>query len=184
MSRRIALLSATVCLMLCAGVQSADPPATQPVIGEMRLRTMSGMAYVYGTEETTLPKIKESIGKFMPALMKAGDAGKFHITGAPVMIYRGMQQDLTQPFTLEVGVPVRELPEKLEDFKARLTEPFRCAALLYTGPVSGMGKAFEKLFADVFAQQLTPTGEVREMYLYWESEESANNVIMVQVGVK
>jgi hypothetical protein len=36
----------------------------------------------------------------------------------------------------------------------------------------------------IAAAGLKPSGDMREMYLYWEGPESANNVIQVQMEVK
>ena len=44
--------------------------------------------------------------------------------------------------------------------------------------------AYEKLMPAVFAAKLTPVGESREVYLYFEGVDSPNNVVQLQIGVK
>ena len=61
---------------------------------------------------------------------------------------------------------------------------FKCATILYTGPVNEQSKAYEKLIPAITAAGLKPTGEEREMCLYWEGLESSNNVFIMMIGIK
>jgi hypothetical protein len=49
--------------------------------------------------------------------------------------------------------------------------------------MSRIDRAYEKLGPSVTAAGHTPTGETRELYLYWEKPESPNNVIQLQMGI-
>ena len=68
------------------------------------------------------------------------------------------------------------------DFKVRRLEPFKCATVLYGGPISSIPKAYEKVFGGLGGA--TPTGETREYYFHFEGVESPNNVQLVAVGLK
>src|SRR5205814_254550 len=71
-----------------------------------------------------------------------------------------------------------------DEAKVREAEPFNSATFFYTGTVNDQGKAYEKLVPAMKAAGLVPTGEEREMCLYWEGVESGNNVFFMQVGIK
>ena len=46
------------------------------------------------------------------------------------------------------------------------------------------GQAYQKLIPALSAAGHKPTGEEREMCLYWEGVESSNNVFLMQIGIK
>jgi effector-binding domain-containing protein len=58
------------------------------------------------------------------------------------------------------------------------------ATMLYTGSTANIAKVYEKLMPAVAKAGLTPAGDFREMYIYWERPDSLNNVIQVQVELK
>ena len=91
---------------------------------------------------------------------------------------------MSKPFTLQVGMPARPGVKAGGDLKARKLEPLRCASIVFVGTVDDIPKSYEQLFKDVSAAGLTPTGENREVYAYWEGPESVNNVVVIQIGVK
>ncbi len=107
----------------------------------------------------------------------------------PTMLtYQGTPHfDPQKTFKMEIGIIVGEdtkLPDAAEDLKVRKTEPFKCATILYTGTVDQQGQAYQKLIPALKGAGLTPTGEEREMCLYWEGPESANNIFMMMIGIK
>lgn len=54
------------------------------------------------------------------------------------------------------------------------------ATAYYTGSVKHMGQAAGKLYEIMMANNLRPTNQYREIYLYWEGPESPNNVVEIQ----
>ncbi|HEY7120742.1 MAG TPA: hypothetical protein VH475_29425 [Tepidisphaeraceae bacterium] len=174
--------------LLAASQVSADPKqeATKPaeyVIGEMHVQTLPPLNFVYGSAETTFEKLGEVVNKYLPLLGTAIDEGRIRPTAGCMLVYRNMT-DLSKPFTLEVGWLVSDKTKATAELKLRKTEPFKCATVMYTGAMANMGKVYEKLMGDVAAAGLAPSGESREMYLYWEGPDSVNNVVQVQLGVK
>ena len=172
-----------------APAAAAAAEAKEPEVGEVRLRTLAPVTYCYVEVETTFNKLGESIGVAIPGIMKAADEGKIRVTGPFVLAYPQAPQGsahLTpdKPFKVQVGLMVADVAAAVGDVKVRRTEPFKAATVLYTGPVSGIGRCYQKLFPAIERMGLKPTGEEREFTLYFEDLESPNNVVLVQVGVK
>jgi effector-binding domain-containing protein len=165
------------------------PPATQPVrgsdvvISEMRVQTIAGFTYLYDSAQTSFEKIAAPIGKTLPALMKSAAEGKFRVTGPVVFVYRDLK-DLSQPFTLDIGITVAPETAAFGEYKVRKVEPFKCATVIYSGPLSGISEAYGKLMASIGEAKLKPTTTSREFYLYWEGPESPNNVVQIQIGIE
>jgi len=188
------LACALVLLVMTLSTFAADPPvekkapapavAAEYLIGEMHIQNLPEMNYVYGSAETTFEKLGEVVGKYIPMLTKGLEDGQLRSGGCAMFIYKGMTQDMSKPFTLEIGWCVPPEAKAFGELKTRKVKATKCATMLYTGSLANISKIYEKLMPAVRAAGLTPAGEVREMYLYWENPESANNVIQVVVEVK
>lgn len=180
-----------LCLIACAAARHASaqaPPTTRPaatdtLISDMRVQTIAPITYLHDSDRTSFQDIAKRIDRTLPNLTRAVDEGKIHPKGPVIFVYRDMT-DLSKPFTLDIGMPVAENGAAPEGFSVtRLTE-FKCATILYSGPVGGIGKAYEKLMSQITAANLEPVAGSREFYLYWEGPESVNNVVQIQIGIK
>jgi len=182
------LVAGTLLTALSAGNICAAP-ATQPAaadtftISDMRVQMIAGFTYLYDSSETTLEKMGDPIGRTIPALEKEIAAGKFHPVGPLAFVYRDMK-DVSQPFQLDIGFPVPPDTAAVGDFKTRKVEPFKCATVLYSGPMSKISEAYQKLISQIFAANLKQTTTIQEFHLYWEGAESPNNVVLIQVGIE
>lgn len=183
---------AILCLATTTTINAAEPaakegqkPPAEYLIGEMHVQTLPEATLVTGGKvKTTFETLMEPVGKMIPLLSQAIDEGKIRPAGPLMFIYTGLGQDMTKPFDLEIGWCAWDKAKDVGELKVRKLAAFKCATMLYTGPVTKIGKVFEKLMPAVAVANLTPTGETREAYLYWEGPGSANNVIQVQVGIK
>jgi DNA gyrase inhibitor GyrI len=165
------------------------PAAPKPVIsiGEMRIQTIPPMPYLSTPAETTFAKIGEPVKAGFDRVFAAALAARLLVTRPTMLVYQGNPHfHPQQPFKMEIGVIVGDDAQldPAADLKIRKTEPFKCATILYTGPVNEQGQAYQKLIPAMKAAGLAPTGEEREMCLYWEGPESLSNVFMMMVGIK
>ena len=150
-------------------------------ITAVKRQTLKGFTYFYKSNETTFDGIRETVEKLIPDLHKALAEGNVALRGPLVFIYHGVTPDPKVKFTLEIGMIVAEGTKPVGDFKVRDVPEYHCASVLYSGPVKGLGGAFEKLYSEAAPKV---TDEAREMYLYFEGPESPNNVIHVSAGTK
>lgn len=174
------------CALLAALIPSwANQDAPEPSIGRMHIQTFAPMEYCYGSIETDFKGMVQPLGKFLGDIGKAAEEGKVKIRG-PVMhvYYDSPHLKPDQRFKMETGFKVLEGAKPGGNLKIRKTPRFKGATMLYVGPGKRIGDAWQKLAAAVAEARLTPTGEERELYLYWESDDSPNNVVQVQMGVK
>lgn len=177
----------TLAFTLPPRVGAEDKP-TEVTVGEMRIQTVPAMNYLYTSAETSFEKMGEPVKAGFDKVFFNVVQSKLLVARPTMLVYQGNPHfDPAKPFKMEIGVILLDdaKPEDLpEDVKLRKTEPFKCATILYTGPVMQQGKAYEKLIPALRAAGHTPTGEEREMCLYWEGLESNNNVFMMQIGIK
>ncbi len=166
-----------------APAAKAPAKAAEFTIGEMHLQTTPAMTCISGSAQTTFEKMMEVINKYMPMIKAADAEGKIHPAGPGMFVYRDMK-DMTQPFTLDIGWVVAADSKDVGELKVRKLEAFKCATVLFTGPVNHLGNAYGKLIGQMATANLTPGTETREMYLYFEGVDSPNNVVQIQVGYK
>jgi len=176
----------------CGAVAFAADPTTKPadtshegyVVTPMRVQETKGAeTFVYTESETSFANLHETIDKLMKQINEALNTGKFQPDGPVIFIYKDVA-DMSKPFTLQVGMPAHSGAQAGGAIKIRKLQGLRSATIVYSGSVDGIPKAYPQLFADLSAAGLTPGGENREIYAYWEGEESPNNVVVIQIGVK
>ena len=85
---------------------------------------------------------------------------------------RGAAHPSTTLFS--IGSTVTPLPRR------NSIAPFTSAS----GPLSKVPEAYNKLMGALPPMNLKPTTTVREYYLYWETPESPNNIVQIQVGIE
>jgi effector-binding domain-containing protein len=180
----VVLLVTVVTLAADPPVEKQAPPAADYLVGEMHIQNLPAVNYLYGSSETTFEKLKDVVDKYLPMLTKGIEAGEIHPKGNATFIYRGVQEDMSKPFTLEVGWAVSQTTKAAGELKLKKLPAVRCATMLYTGSLANIPKVFEKLMPAVAKAGLTPAGDVRECYLNWEGPDSPNNVIQVQLELK
>ncbi|MBC8107831.1 MAG: GyrI-like domain-containing protein [Anaerolineae bacterium] len=159
------------------------PANDEPIVTKMRVQDYKETPYFYSSTETTLNQIGQVVPETLPKLFAAIKENNVEVTGPMIFVYHGATQDRDKPFKLEIGFTVAPGAKEAGDFKVRDLEPFHCASVIYSGPITQVGVAYQGLFTELFGAGLQPTGETREMYLYWESPESPNNVQVIMAGV-
>jgi effector-binding domain-containing protein len=187
------------CLLVCviatsisSRLSAADAaPTTQPMmkapaffVSDMRVQTIAGFNYAYQSADTTFEKMIEPIGQSIAALQAASADGKLRPKGSLILIYQDLK-GMDQPFKVDIGMPVeKDAAAPGPGFKVRKVEAFRCATVIYSGPMTGIGAAYQKLLTDMAQANLTPGTTAREFHLYFESPESPNNIVQIQMAIQ
>ena len=163
-----------------------NDPADMPefVMTELRVQDFPAVTYLYTQQETTIGELGQVIPGMLQKLEEAIDGGEVKVTAAPLFIYEGTTGDMSKPFQLLVGFPVREGTKAPDGLQVKQLEPYHCATAIYSGAMEHVGQAYQKVFTDIFAAGLKPVGGSREMHMYFESPESPNNIFQIQVGVQ
>lgn len=183
-----ALLSVVaLCLAQTGGGSGAAGATGAPkfhVSGEVIVKEIKPIErYVHVETKTTLPTVGETMRtQFDPFVEKAAKAGT-QWSGAPIFVYRGVDGTPDKQFDLLLGLPMNEGGRAPEGSQTVTLPTFRCASVYYTGPVSGIPQGWQALMEKASAMNLRFTDEGRELYLYWEGDDSPNNVVELQIGV-
>lgn len=165
----------------------ALPPLSQPsysvsAVAEQELPAVP--AYAYVSARTTVRDVQSAIAAAMAELSTAAGAGRLTFAGPATFVYRGATGELDKPFTLEVGFPVAAGTPPTGRVQVRPLPALRAVAATFTGPVSAIDKAYDKVVPEVQRRKLRPAGEAREVYLKWDGPEAGDNQVLVAVGVQ
>jgi effector-binding domain-containing protein len=160
--------------------RAADPaPLT-----EVRIKETAARQYFCAKKELKLPQMGDFATEVIPQLVKKATELKLSQMGPVMFTYFNFFGDPDQTFTAEVGVPIHKEDAKDADgFYVRNAPKFKCAAAIFQGPLSKIGEAWHS-FAQAAMAKGEPTGESRELYLYWEGHDSPNNIVELQLGLK
>lgn len=190
MHRMLSLgIAVAVAATLWAQSRPAGPAGTAGAAAGGRLSPMivknvhPVKATLQATTQTTLRRIGPVIDQTMLALDEAASDGHIALKGAPVAIYHGMSGGMDAPFDLTLAFPVAEGTKDMGQCTVKPLADGKAATFYYTGAMSGVGMAYGKAFAQLGMAGLHPTGEIRELYLFWEDAASANNVVEMQIFI-
>lgn len=185
---RPTLLSLACAAGLMAGPQEPVQPQKAPActIGPVAYQTFTEGAYFHLSARVTLAEAPKSAALMARRLSKALQQAGLPPSFEPILIIqRGIDPDLTKPFDQEVGVLVPKGTQPAGEARVRSLAAFPCATTVITGALAEGGKAaFETLFRAAMDQGRVPTGETRELMLFWEGEGSANNMMLAQIGLR
>jgi effector-binding domain-containing protein len=140
------------------------------------------ISFIFFRTETTLGEL----GNFFHVaneLYAEALTHKLSVTGPVHWHYFGFT-DASKPFTLEIALPVAEAIREYDgQFHFKRTENFNCVSLIHEGDWLQMLGSYEKIMAYVQAQQLTPAGVNREIYVNVDFVNPQANVTEIQLGV-
>ena len=159
--------------------------ADAPLLTDVRVKEIAARTYLCAKKELKLPEMAEFAPAAITRLMKTATELKLSQGGPVIFTYLGFYGDPTQTFTAEIGVPIPkgEAVPANDDHYVREAAKFKCAAAIFQGPLNKIGEAWQTFAGSAIAKG-EPTGESRELYLYFEAVDSPNNIVELQMGLK
>ena len=155
------------------------------VMTEPRVQEHPAMHVVWVSTKSKLAggRIAKDVGSLMAKLTPEVMAAVRPLSG-PVIIYEGNTGEPDTEFTVKLAVPVAAGTAAPAGFESAELPAYRAYTLVFSGPVSHLGKAYGMAYERLFQDGKFPEGSSREHVLYWEGEESPNNVSVIQIGIQ
>ena len=121
--------------------------------------------------------------------MEASNKLGIHAAGGDMFyVYHGCNGDPAVEFDLEICLPISTglEPHVQPDppIRLRTTTPFKCLAVDYVGPMSGIGSAWMGLIQGVRDGGHKPIDQSREVYKKWIAFDSPDNITELQQGIE
>src|SRR5271170_3331338 len=129
----------------------APAPAPQPsaTVADVRIQDLKAYPHAYVSTQTSMNKLQDAIAQLMPRIDAGIDSGALRPTGPYVFTYHGASQDPNKPFTLDIGVIVKDSNAKPNGIQLIKVQPPHCATVVYTGPAAQLGQAYGKLYGEL-----------------------------------
>lgn len=184
------LIGLAVCAMGLTLMGQTTPAVTAPseianvTVSDMRVETLQGYPFLHFTQTTTINGMIQHLGADVEKMMAAMRANNIIAHGQLVLVMHGINGDYNHPFELEAGFKVDSGTKAPANYQVSNLPASKSAVALYSGPLDQVKMAYQKLYPGLFGAGLTPTGNVREYLLYYESGDSPNNVAMAAVEVQ
>lgn len=149
----------------------------------MRIKEIKSINFLFFRTETTL----RQLANFFPVagqLFAEAVRCNLIITGPIHWHYHGFMGDDTQPFTLEIALPVAETLEAYDGtFHFKRTEPFKCVVTEHEGKWLDIPTAYGRLMTFVEQHGLTPNAHNREIYVNSDFRHPEANITEIQLGI-
>lgn len=157
-------------------------------ISPPRPLTLPASHYFHTTFQMTfaeMDRVRPEIEELTKALKEAEVDLFADGAGYMMFTYKGVDpQNPAKPFQMTVGVLVAPGTKAVGKYQVKELPPYKCVAGVFNGPLSSLSAAYGKHYGELMAAGHVPTDESREMFLYWDGEESQNNVVWLLAGVQ
>ncbi len=177
----IVVITLVFTLTLAAQLAPKDSDVS---VSPMTVRTLKDCTFLYRSIETDMQNSAQRIEAEMKSLAEEIKSAKIMAVGSPIFVFQNPTPEAGKTFTIEMGFPVAAETKAPASSKVRSLEPFRAATVMFSGPMPALRGAYEQLYQQISQAGLTPGTELRQYTLYWESVDSPNNVMLLQVGLE
>ena len=150
----------------------------------MEIKEVKSVQAITDTFKTTLKKMMGFSVDYTEKV--AEEAGKHDLLSHQPMqfLYHNCTEDMEKEFDLEIAVLVNPDKPYKGDYQVKELGNFKCASFRYKGSIDKIGvNGYEKFLPQVIASGNIPNSNFREVYHQWESPESENNIVEIQIGI-
>ncbi|MCD9013890.1 GyrI-like domain-containing protein [Parachryseolinea silvisoli] len=148
----------------------------------MQLKEVHPINFLFHRVETTLVELHQFVPVGQQLFAEAVARG--HFVAGPVHWHYIGFTDVTKPFTLEIALPVREIPQDYDgQFQYKRTGPFRCVSCVHEGPWERMPESYGKLMGYIAEHKLSPLAVNREIYINVDMVHPEGNTSEIQIGI-
>ena len=135
-------------------------------------------------KKATLSTITEDIGNHPETVMEEVSKSGLEAVGPMIFVYRNCTEDMSAPFDLEMTQPVKTIDGYQGKLTAGTLEPVKCLERTFKGSLKDLGeKGYMPFIGDIQEQGFQMTDQCREIYTQYESFESENNIVQLQMVV-
>jgi hypothetical protein len=151
----------------------------------MQIKEVKPLTFFYHSVRTTLSGLSAQTGVVAASLYREAAALGLEVTGPLCWQYVGFDPAPGAQFTLHIALPVAQArADYAGEFAFQRTGPFRCLSAVHEGDWMKLPETYRKLFGNLAAENLRPTGLNREVFLTVNFTEPEANVTEVQIGIQ
>jgi effector-binding domain-containing protein len=150
----------------------------------MQIKEIKPINFLFFRTET---KVSE-LSQFLPVgqqLFAEALKNKLFISGPVHWHYYGFNGDQSQPFTLEISIPVSDVVDEYDGpFHFKRTDSFRCVSMVHEGSWFEAPVSYNKLMEFIKQQNLQTIAANREIYVNVDFNDPSANTTEIQIGIR
>jgi effector-binding domain-containing protein len=152
----------------------------------MEIKSIQPIHVLYFETQTSLREISEHVRIVARRLYQDAVKNELEITGPVYWIYEGADGQPDTKFSLTIALPVTpdETRSSESMFQLKYLEPFECVAGQLYGSWDKLGDMYGNLISALSADNLTMSGQNREIYLNMDFQHPERNITEVQIGIR
>jgi hypothetical protein len=149
----------------------------------MRLTKLKATAMVYlATQAPNDAKLGAVLRDRLINIQTAMQTANIAPTAGPVFIFHGY--DPVKPVDMEIAYPVADGTLAVPGLQVGQLDSTLAATAIYTGPLAQEGSYIGRLYGQLKTAGHVPTDVIRERSLYFEDEDSPNNIVLFEIPLQ
>lgn len=150
----------------------------------MQQKTIQPFHILYFETRTSFQEIFQYVRVEARKLYQDAIRNDLEITGPVYWIYDGADGRPETIFSLTIALPVTPPLKAIDSsYQMKQLDTFECVTRQLYGNWNGLINTYGTLFGDIMSQNLTMSGQNREIYLNMDFENPERNITEVQIGI-
>lgn len=151
----------------------------------MQIKEAKPLNFLYFRTKTRIGELGRFVGVIARELYRDAIRYDLEITGPLYWNYHGYTGRDADPFILDIGIPLAEIPGSYHGmFQLKREDAFPCVSFIHEGSWVDLQNSYAQVLDFMAAQGLEGCGQFREVYINIDFMNPAGNVTEIQVGVR
>ena len=149
----------------------------------MILKKTPAMNFFCFSTETTLMELGKYVRTKAHEVYIEAVKNNLEITGPIYWVYYGMDGNPKTKFKLDIGVPIQDKKNSINEFTSKTLESLECLTLIHNGTWENLPKSYSLLIAEITKSGRMLNGIAREIYINIDFNNPDNNITEIQMGL-
>ncbi|HEX7015835.1 MAG TPA: GyrI-like domain-containing protein [Cyclobacteriaceae bacterium] len=150
----------------------------------MQIKEAKPLNFLYFRTKARIGELGRFVGVIARELYRDAVRYDVEITGPVYWSYQGYTGRDADLFTLDIGLPLAEIPGSYHGmFQLKREDAFPCVSLIHEGSWVDLQNSYARILEFMAARGLDGCGKFREVYINIDFMNPAGNVTELQVGI-
>lgn len=150
----------------------------------MQVKEINPINFLFFRTRTKVSGLGRYVGIVARELYRDAALNNLEVSGPVYWNYFGFEGDESKEFTLEIALPIAEIPKGYEGkFRVKREDAFQCVSIVHEGSWFDIPSSYSKLMKYIDQHQLKTVATNRELYINMDFNNPAANVTEIQVGI-
>ena len=150
----------------------------------MQIKEIKPINFLFFRTRTKVGELGRYVGIVARELYRDASLNDLEVTGPVYWNYIGFEGDESKEFTLEIALPIAEIPSHYEGkFRTKREDIFYCLSILHEGSWFDIPSSYAKLMEFMGTHQLSPIALNRELYINMDFNNPTANITEIQIGI-